>query len=133
MAAAALVACGDDGGDDASDEPDGTTSTTSATAADCVEAVREQAPDEAAAAFPDVEVDVEWTVVAVEEGGLGMELAELEPSTDAVGHPSFRFVFGCGGDEPELLAVYALEGDDYVLLSTTDAAEGSEFAPTLDP
>ena len=68
-------------------------------------------------------------MVAVEEGGLGMQLAEMEPSSDEVGYPSFRLVFGCGGGEPELLAVYALDGDEYVLLSTTDAAEGTRVRP----
>ena len=33
---------------------------------------------------------------------------------------------------PMLLATYALDGEQYVLLSTTDAAEDGQFAPTMD-
>ena len=129
------AACGDDDAGETGDAPaeETTTSTTAIDedAAACVEAVRDVAPGEARESFP-ADLEVEWSVVAVEEGGLGTQLAEMEPSPDEVGYPSFKFVFGCGAGEPELLAIYGLDGDEYVLLSTTDAAEGSEFAPTLD-
>jgi hypothetical protein len=134
LAGGALAACGDDDESGTSGTAPETTSTTAADAEDaaaCAEAVREAAPAEALAAFPD-NAEVTWTVQEVEEGGLGMQLAEMEPDSDDVGYPSFRLVFGCGEGEPVLLAVYALDGEEYVLLSTTDAAEGSEFAPVLE-
>jgi hypothetical protein len=59
-------------------------------------------------------------------------LVELEPDPDEVGYPSFTFVFGCGTGEPVRLATYAFEEGEYVLLSTTDAAEGTEFTPLLE-
>lgn len=140
LAAVGLAAgCGDDGDTaETGDAPEETTTSTTTTApevdddaAACVEAIREAAPAEAAESFPD-NVEVEWSLVAVEEGGLGMQLAEMEPSSEDIGYPSFRFVFGCGDGEPELLAIYALDGEEYVLLSTTDAAEEGEFAPVLE-
>jgi hypothetical protein len=144
LAGAALAACGDDGEAGTSGTvPDTTEAETTTTtteddeapalddAAACAEAVRDAAPTEALAAFPD-NAEVTWTVQEVEEGGLGMQLAEMEPDSEEVGYRSFRMVFGCGDGEPVLLAIYALDGEEYVLLSTTDAAQGTEFDPVLE-
>ena len=141
--AGAIGACGDDGEAGTSGTvPDTTEAETTTTtedddepqvedAAGCAEAVRDAAPAAALEAFPD-NAEVTWTVQEVEAGGLGMQLAEMEPDSDEVGYPRFRLVFGCGEGEPVLLAIYALDGEEFVLLSTTDAAEGSEFAPVLE-
>jgi hypothetical protein len=132
LAGTTLLACGDDGSDD-DDAGDETTTTAAADPllGDCTEAAETSAPAEALGAFPD-NPDVTWTVLAAREGGLGTVLVELEPDPDEVGYPSFTFVFGCGSGEPVRLATYALDGGEYVLLSTTDAAEGTEFAPVLE-
>jgi hypothetical protein len=143
LAGGALAACGDDDESGTSGTaPDTTEAETTITTGDdgepdaedaaaCAEAVREAAPAEALEAFPD-NAEVTWTVQEVEEGGLGTQLAQMEPDSDEVGYPNFRLVFGCGAGEPVLLAVYALDGEEYVLLSTTDAAEGTDFAPVLE-
>ena len=145
LAALGLAAgCGDDGDSaETGDVPDTETTTTEAPPEDdegdegdgdagaCAEAAEAASPDEALAAFPD-NPDVTWAVLGTREGGLGTVLVELEPDPDEVGYPSFTFVFSCGDGTPERLATYALDGDDYVLLATTDAAAGIDFAPVLD-
>jgi hypothetical protein len=136
--------CGDDG--DAADTGDAADETTTdappaddegdegdgdGDAGECVDAAEAASPEDALAAFPD-NPDVTWTVLGVREGGIGTVLVELEPDPDEVGYPSFTFVYGCGTGTPERLATYALEGGDYVLLATTDAATGIDFAPVLE-
>lgn len=145
VAGAALLGCGDDG--DAAESGDApveeTTTTTAApdddqdsdegdeSTAGCAEVAEDGAPADALIAFPD-NPDVSWAVLGVREGGLGTVLVEIEPDPDEVGYPSFTFVYGCGTGTPERLATYALDGGDYVLLATTDAASGIDFAPVLE-
>ena len=131
IAALALLGCSDDGGE--SDTADTTTTTSAPDPAvlDCAEEAESSAPAEALTAFPD-NADVTWTVLGAREAGLGTVLVELEPAPDEVGYPSFTFVFGCGSGEPVRLATYAFEEGEYVLLSTTDDAEGIDFAPVLE-
>lgn len=144
VAGAALLGCGDDG--DAAESGDApveeTTTTTAApddqdgdegdeSTAGCAEVAEDGAPADALIAFPD-NPDVSWAVLGVRQGGLGTVLVEIEPDPDEVGYPSFTFVYGCGTGTPERLATYALDGGDYVLLATTDAASGIDFAPVLE-
>lgn len=139
VAGLSLLGCGDDGEPttgSAEADPEAVDTTAAPgegleDAGDCADAAEEQAPAEALTAFPD-NPDVTWTVLDARAGGLGTVLVELEPDPDEVGYPSFTFVYGCGTGEPERLATYALDGGEYVLLSTTDAATDIELAPVLE-
>jgi hypothetical protein len=119
----------DEAGDEEGGEDDGEAAV--GDVGECAEAAEAASPDEALAAFPD-NPDVTWAVLGSREGGLGTVLVEIEPDPDEVGYPSFTFVFSCGDGTPERLATYALDGGDYVLLATTDAATGIDFAPVLE-
>jgi hypothetical protein len=132
LAAGALAGCGDDEAEVAGEGGATTTAPAGGPGVDdCVDAAETAAPAEALAAFPD-NPDVTWSVLDARPGEAGQALVELEPDPDEVGYPTFTFVFGCDGGSPERLATYALDGDQYVLLATTDAASGTTFAPVLE-
>jgi hypothetical protein len=118
--------CGDDGGD-------GDDAQQQAVATDgegCAGDAELSAPTTAGDQFPD-NPDVEWQVTLVRADEAGRQLVELLPAPDEVGHPAFLLAFTCDGDDAVHVGTYGLEGDVYVLLSTTDALTG-ELAPQLD-
>jgi hypothetical protein len=138
-AMAMLSGCGDDADETADDTSERTTAppsdATEATepdgsaSGDCTTAAEGAAPAEARAAFPD-NPDVAWAVEGVEEDPEGRALVEVVPTPDEVGYPRFRLVFACDGD-PVLLGTYALDGERWVLLFTTDEIGDVELDPTL--
>lgn len=98
-------------------------------ALDCPDAALLGAPVEASAVFPDD--PVAWTARPV-AGGLGdLVLVSLTPDPQTFAHPEVRFVYRCDVDGPRRLAVYVLEGEGFVLLSTTEAVGGEELPEEL--
>lgn len=99
--------------------------------ADCASLASAGAPALALEKFPD-NPDVEWSVVDATLDEEGRAVVEIEPAPDEVGYPAFRMVSVCEGDgEPVLLGTYALDGDTWLLLFTTDEPGAADLAPEL--
>lgn len=137
--AAAMVGC-------SGDSDDATPATTSTTLAfnvtttlppaeqavvdECDAKMRNVAPDLAASSFPD-DPDVEWTVVDLVTE-VGLSFVEVEPAPAEGLKPRYRLVVECRADsEPVLYGVYALDGETWSLVSTTDAIGDVELPETL--
>jgi len=134
IVAALLVAVsGCTGPGDVEPTPTSGTPTAAGTGVDsmsCGDASLLSAPDEALAAFPD-NPDVDWTARPSATSLNDLVLVSLTPVPDEVGYPEFQFVYRCDTDGPSRIATYALEGEAFVLLSTTDALAGEELPAAL--
>ncbi len=97
---------------------------------DCGDSSLLRAPGEAVGAFPD-NPDVEWTARPAASVLAELVLVSLTPAPDEVGYPEFQFVYRCDADGPSRIATYALDGDVFVLLATTDAHAGEELPDAL--
>jgi len=107
-----------------------TSSATGTGAMDCGDASLLSAPGEALVAFPD-NPDVDWTARPTEALLAELVLVSLTPVPDEVGYPEFRFVYRCDAEGPSRIATYALDGETFVLLATTDALAGEELPDAL--
>jgi hypothetical protein len=114
----------------ASASPDSSADPGDESSSGCVAVAEDAAPDIATRSFPDNPDEI-WTVDGVTENDDGQVVVEVVPASAAVGYPRFRFVTVCEGEEAVLLATYALEEGSWVLLFTSDAAEGIDFDPEL--
>jgi hypothetical protein len=114
----------------ASGSPGTTVDPGDASSSGCVAIAEDAAPEIATRSFPD-NPDETWTVADATENDEGQVVVEIVPASAAVGYPRFRFVTVCEGDDAVLLATYALEEGSWVLLFTSDAAEGIDFEPEL--
>ena len=96
---------------------------------DCQDTSLLSAPGEALAVFPDNDVD--WTARPSELSLAELVLVSLTPARDEVGYPEFQFVYRCDADGPSRIATYALEGEQWVLLATSDQLVGEELPAAL--
>lgn len=110
--------------------PGSATGGTTADPASCAAVAEASAPAIATRSFPD-NPDETWTVADVTENDEGQAVVEIVPASAAVGYPRFRFVTACEGGDAVLLATYALDDGAWILLFTSDAAEGLTFDPEL--
>ena len=138
--AAATVGCSGASDDDATPATTSTTvafdvTTTLPPAAqavvdECDAKMRSAAPDLAASSFPDAP-DAEWTVVDLVTE-VGLSFVEVEPSPADGLKPRYRLVVECRAEiEPVLYGIYALDGETWSLVSTTDALGDVELPETL--
>lgn len=97
---------------------------------DCDDAALLRAPGEALTAFPD-NPDVEWTARPSDATLGDLVLVGLTPDPDEVGYAEFRFVYRCEPSGPVRLASYALDGERFVLLATSDALGDEELPAEL--
>lgn len=112
-------------------DPTATGSTSTGTGAmDCGDASLLRAPGEALAAFPD-NPDVDWTARPSGRVLAELVIVSLTPAPDEVGYPEFQFVYRCDTEGPSRIATYALDGEAFVLLATTDALAGEELPDAL--
>lgn len=96
---------------------------------DCEDSSLLRAPGEAVGVFPDNDVD--WTARPSELVLADLVLVSLTPAVDEVGYPEFQFVYRCDADGPSRIATYALEGEEWVLLATSDEHAGEELPVAL--
>jgi len=99
-------------------------------AMDCGDTSLLRAPGEAVAVFPD-NPDVTWTARPSESVLAELVLVSLTPVPDEVGYPEFQFVYRCDAEGPSRIATYALAGEAFVLLATTDSLAGEELPDAL--
>lgn len=96
---------------------------------DCQDTALLHAPGEALVVFPDNDVD--WTARPSQLALAELVLVSLTPARDEVGYPEFQFVYRCDADGPSRIATYALEGEQWVLLATSDQLVGEELPAAL--
>lgn len=126
---AALSACSGPG--EASPPPATTTPpSTGGGSLDCGDASLLAAPAEALTVFPD-NPDVDWTARPSSSSLGELVLVSLVPEPDEVGYPEFQFVYRCDTGGPSRIATYALDGETFVLLATTDALADEEVPSAL--
>ena len=97
---------------------------------DCGDASLLTAPGEALAAFPD-NPDVDWTARPSPSSLAELVLVSLTPEPSEVGYPEFQFVYRCDAEGPSRIAIYALDGESFVLLATTDALADEELPESI--
>lgn len=103
---------------------------TGAATMDCGDTALLQAPGEALAVFPD-SPDVVWTARPSDEMLVDLVLVSMTPEPADVGYPELRFVYRCDAGGPSYLAAYGLEGQAFVLVTTSDSLADTEIPEQL--